>query len=378
MSVLNKAGDNVEHSMTSPHATFAACTCEAATQQKMCHHQVAFLLSCSLDRKQGILLIYRMLGTRFGLLGGCDQEDIGPLWRGLRALAPEPANSCETGSAAAQPATEVAGSEAGDAATDVAGSEAGDAGAPSADALTAATAATQQVAPVGLGAVALRNGQRRIMELMGRATEQIALAPPAAQAALLQQLESNATASLHVAEAACSGTAMVAPGADFHKAQGVSYKRKQSFLEGRQPRKGQSTAAQRAAQREAAAGEASAAGEPVSLPAGQKDFAHRTQLDKREPLISKAWQRTKTAHEAARNFQACIDHSLQRAETSAATPSAAGSSGKAAKRARDAPPAPEGPSGDQLAEQPVRSSARAARDRKDYGGMEAALDGLFE
>jgi hypothetical protein len=78
----------VQCTLQRPAEKHAVCNCETAQQHKICHHQVAYLLQCSLDAAAAERLIHTMLGLGFGLLGGCTESDIAVLWTSLSAQLP--------------------------------------------------------------------------------------------------------------------------------------------------------------------------------------------------------------------------------------------------------------------------------------------------
>jgi hypothetical protein len=81
--VCSKDKATLQYTMQSPLERYAACDCETGRQKSICHHQVAYLLFSSPDLVAAECLIYKMLGLRFGFLGGCVERDIAALSEAL-------------------------------------------------------------------------------------------------------------------------------------------------------------------------------------------------------------------------------------------------------------------------------------------------------
>jgi hypothetical protein len=89
--VCSKDKATLQYTMQRPSERYAACDCETGRQKRICHHQVAYLLFSSPDPVAAECLIYKMLGLRFGFLGGCTETDIAVLWEALSCQIPNPA-----------------------------------------------------------------------------------------------------------------------------------------------------------------------------------------------------------------------------------------------------------------------------------------------
>lgn len=111
--VLTRDKRSVRCTMRRPDRNFAACDCDAALQQQICHHQVAYLLQQSCDAAAVERLIYKQLGVRFGFLEGCTEEDLSELTEALREQAlprsKSPSAPAEGQGAPAAVATAIAG-----------------------------------------------------------------------------------------------------------------------------------------------------------------------------------------------------------------------------------------------------------------------------
>lgn len=83
--VLTKDYAAVAYRMQQPHRAFACCSCESATQQNVCVHQVAVLIKLYPNEQTAAKIMF-MLGTRFGFDGGCNAYEITALSAALAAL----------------------------------------------------------------------------------------------------------------------------------------------------------------------------------------------------------------------------------------------------------------------------------------------------
>lgn len=269
----------VRYRMLEPHKRFAACDCAAATQRKMCHHQLAYLLQQSLNRDEALDMMFELLGTRFGYEGGCDEHDISAVWEGLRDQVPAP-----------PPLSSVCAEHAAGVLTAVPGP------------LVAATGADDQPAPApvvaapapaGLGVEARRLLRQDLLQSLERMLQQLDLAPPAAQASLASQSRSAMAGLEQAHEAAVQGLSSLSSGADFQTSGGGSQKRHMSWLESSK-RGGQKKADTRPAparvSQQLSNGSTVAAAQPrPTLP--QADFAHAAACTGGSKfLISKPWQ----------------------------------------------------------------------------------------
>ena len=87
VAVLSSDKVHSLYTLTNPHDKYAACSCDLAVQQQICHHQVAWLLHQSRDAVAAERLIFKKLGLRFGFPNGCSFEGIGELWTELQVQA---------------------------------------------------------------------------------------------------------------------------------------------------------------------------------------------------------------------------------------------------------------------------------------------------
>lgn len=377
----------VVHEMRKPHMRFAACSCAAAKQRKMCHHQVAFLMVQSQNPPAARNLIIKVLGMRFGYFGGCHVDDISPAWDGLRAQAPAalgpglcrvtrrsadvPAPAFAAEPAVATAALAGAACSGGQPALLAAPSAAAP---PGADAPPGATAPpSASTAPPGattavaaapavprehrlMGDVAKRNLEGVVCRAVTQALANFHAAPAEAQLNVASQLESFATAIVSMTADAARGARGLSAGIDFDNTRGRQhgYRRVPGPLERKTSGKRSASTPRhaRAAGRlvdsspaailQSAAPAANRAvrqrsGSAADAPARsqkQADFAHATALNVRKPPTrSEPWRGTISMREAAGNAQSFLD---QRRGTKAG---ALASSSRSAAAAVVAPPA---------------------------------------
>lgn len=97
VKVLSQDKNSVAYNMRNPHLRHSCCDCKTAQQQRICHHQVAVLLSLY-PHPDTESVVVRMLGTRFGFPGGCTMESLSPLRDELGVLCTSgPASSATRG-----------------------------------------------------------------------------------------------------------------------------------------------------------------------------------------------------------------------------------------------------------------------------------------
>jgi hypothetical protein len=215
--VYCKEKRTVQFTMQRPADQYAACNCETAQQHKICHHQGAYLLQCSLDAAAAERLIHTMLVLRFGLLGGCTESDIAVLWTSLSVQLPARATTAHArastycdATAAAAPAEAQIGAVACE-----------DAAAPS--------SSKAAVAPPALGQVARQNWQRCV-QVLHRIFQDMDHAPSEVQRDLAAEVDSCLEAAERASAGASHRTGCYA-GAEFQKPESVSFKRKRGPLE---------------------------------------------------------------------------------------------------------------------------------------------------
>lgn len=325
VDVLPRGPGTEQYQLTRPHEQYAACTCKMAQQRMICHHQVAFLLASSLDQRAAERAIYRLLGLRFGFLGGCSEEDIGLLWQELIEQPPSSLadaahqsgtagrDAQATGTAPPRACSEMSAPAATAAAAEVdEHAPAGSAG-PAATAEPGTVVAAPSAQPPGMGQQAFESAVNAAIGIITAAAERaMAAEGPQSRELFAGMLTTVAAQVNRAADDAVSGR--VQPGADFAGATFVgSLKRKKGCLERSKNKRPRAAAAAIAA-----APDGSAASAPGAAPA-QKEFAHRSQLPGAvEKLqVSKAWAHGRSAKQAAEHVQACLN--VQAAQKAAAT-----------------------------------------------------------
>jgi hypothetical protein len=295
--VYCKEKRTVQFTMQRPADQYAACNCETAQQHKICHHQVAYLLQCSLDAAAAERLIHTMLGLRFGLLGGCTESDIAVLWTSLSAQLPARATTAHArastycdATAAAAPAEAQIGAVACE-----------DAAAPS--------SSKAAVSPPVLGQVARQNWQNRCLQVLHRIFQDMDHAPSEVQRDLAAEVDSCLAAAERASAGASHRTGCYA-GAEFQKQEKVSFKRKRGPLEKSKQRNIKSRTSQSSRKQSMpAATSSSCAPIPDSVEV-QANFAHSSQLGGADTQhqVSKAWEQRRGARQAAQHVQNCLDH----------------------------------------------------------------------
>lgn len=309
------ANGTLKYQLQSPHQRYAACNCQMAQQRMICHHQVACLLASSLDTAAAERAIYRLLGHRFGFLGGCSDHGIDLLWQELLSQPPpgRHTGTCIAASCAAALASGVMAANAqGGAdncnALDSAWHHAARSGhVESAAEPTVAPAAASIAAPAAtpiMGQQAFDSGWQ---SLATRATAMFEgggapnAIPPQCRALIFSTV---ATAIAQCEEVVASATAgLQHTGAEFAGARFTgSLKRIPGLLERRKRNRRLAVAAKGAAD----VAEVEPGSEAAKPP--QADFAHRSQLPgAAEKLqVSKAFANGRSAKQAAAHVQACL------------------------------------------------------------------------
>jgi hypothetical protein len=356
VAVMSADGKDVKCTLTDPHKRFAACSCDQAVQQQMCHHQVAWLLQHSRDASPAERLIYKKLGRRFGFVDGCSFEGIEDLWVELQVQAGSNSSAANPNSgvvvplqsssaarqSAAQSAPQSAAQDELQAAVSSSVQAANQQTAPLLDG--SCTGGDHQVTPAkaqqpaSMSDAACKNHIVKLSNMFGKACEQYLSAAPVARVNLGTLFESNLANVLHMVQRAVDGDTL-GGGDPFQKTGDGKYNRKRSHLERRtaasknacKPAGQRSQAAEAplpsgaasapaAAQASAETPGATHASVPaasVTKPAAaQGNFAHRSQLNHApgEVLKTKAWNDGRTAREAAQHRQAYHNQEAARAQ----------------------------------------------------------------
>jgi hypothetical protein len=191
--VYSKDKATLQCTMQRPSERYAACDCETGRQKNICHHQVAYLLFSSPDPVAAECLIYKMLGLRFGFLGGCTETDIAVLWAALSCQIPNPAARRIAPAACTEAPNDMAVAANPNAVGDTA--EVSDIGDPT----TSQAAAT----PTTFGKVARDNWRTRSLQRLHRIFEDMENTPSEVRGDLAVHIDSL----LSAAEAASSGAA---------------------------------------------------------------------------------------------------------------------------------------------------------------------------
>jgi hypothetical protein len=336
--VYCKEKRTVQCSMQRPAEHYVACNCETAQQHKICHHQVAYLLQCSLDAAAAERLIHKMLGLRFGLLGGCTESDITVLWTSLSTQLPARATTTH-----AQASTNCGATAA------AAPAEPQD-GAVACENAAGPSSSKAAVAPAALGKVARQNWQDRCLQVLHSIFQDMDHAPSQVQRDLAAEVDSCFAAAKRASSGASHRTGCYA-GAEFQKTESVSFKRKRGPLEKAKQRNVKSRTSQSSKKQPMqAATSSSCAPVPDSVEA-QANFAHSSQCSgpDTQHQVSKAWEQRRGARQAAQHVQICLDHERSiHGEAQAGQQAKRRTTSKAPGRREQAPVSPQEPAVDLL------------------------------
>lgn len=271
--VLDERKEKVQYVLTEPHSRFAACSCEAATQRKMCKHQVACLLATSCNPSAAERAIFHDLGHVFGRFDGCSERSIKSLTSQLLAQPPFGALPAR---APAVPASAVQQQENDAEAQQADGADALD---------SSPSHALPTPAPRPLSDAVLSASLARMQEQLSEAISNVRAAPAEQQESLLANIDSHIKTALSMSLKGRDGHAFAIGVPDFQRESG-SVKRKKSFLSGggRKKKKKSGTQQQVPARPDLEA---------------QADFMHSSQLKPETVQISKVFKQHKTSAKAA-------------------------------------------------------------------------------
>lgn len=294
LCVLSRDKTGTRYTMQRPASKFAACDCEHGRQMHICHHQVAYLMQQSCDQAAAEKLLYKMLGVRFGFLGGCTEEDISDLTEALRAQAPPtPAQPTAAAAPAQRALTALAADEHAPAASDCA-----------------------PAAPLSMGADARKRFCADTLAKLSEALQRFEAAPEAAHAHLAKLITSHVGHAYDACALASEGFALP-ESAEFQSTGDGMFKRKLGAIERSSQRRRKSSIS-------AATGVGSAAAAQPTDGAGaapataQANFAHSSQCGSGPTKLypSKAFSAGRGCKEAAQYVQDALNQRAARAEAS--------------------------------------------------------------
>ena len=293
--VLDAGKAEVQHTMTDPHCRFAACSCATATQQKMCHHQLAFLLQRSLAPAEAETSIFQLLGSRFGFARGCTFDSISLLWDVLSEQVPSrAAHTTRDPSAAPAEQLDPPQQPALNAAQSCTPAVHGSSAQPGSNAAAAATvaaarAAAQAQALPQLGEQASSTVASTAVHAVQACMDRFLAATPEQRHAAAHLISSGVARFCQSVDTALGQPAR--EGLDFQKGH-VSFVRKQGRLEAgmRAQSNARQQQAQQPSQQSQQRGQAAASAGPAAAPAGPAAAAAASSMPLQEvaPVVCTA------------------------------------------------------------------------------------------